>query len=134
MPEIQTLQSTVTWERAWAEQADADAAPLLVFKKSPICPTSHMAEDEFERFVERLKGADSLKILSVDVIGQRPISLQIATDTGVAAAIRVEEQHRNQPRPVVMFDDMDRLQGKSEKAIRGALEVIRAFPGARVIH
>ena len=58
----------------------------------------------------------------------------VATDSGVAAAIRVEEQHRDQPRPVVMLDDMAHLGSKPEKAIRGALEVIRAFPGARIVH
>ncbi len=58
----------------------------------------------------------------------------VATDTGVAAAIRVEEQRRDQPRPVVMLDDMAHLEIKSEKAIRGALEIIRAFPGARIVH
>ena len=58
----------------------------------------------------------------------------VATDAEVAAAIRVEEQRRDRPRPVVMIDDMARLKSKSEKAIRGALAVIRAFPGARIIH
>ncbi len=58
----------------------------------------------------------------------------VATDTGVAAAIRGEEQHRDQPRPVVMLDDMAHLESKSEAAIRATLEVVRAFPGARVVH
>ena len=57
----------------------------------------------------------------------------VATDAGVAAAIRVEEQHRDQPRPVVMLDDMARLQGKSPEAIQSALNVFAVFPGAKVL-
>ncbi len=57
----------------------------------------------------------------------------VATDVGVAAAIRVEEQRRDQPRPVVMLDDMVRLQGKSPEAIQSALNVFAVFPGAKVI-
>ena len=61
-------------------------------------------------------------------------SVWVATDAGVAAAIRVEEQQRERPRPVLMADDVAHLEHKPEKAIRGALEIIRAFPGARIIH
>ena len=57
----------------------------------------------------------------------------VATDAGVAAAIRVEEQYRDQPRPVVMPDDMARLQGKSPEAIQSALNVFAVFPGAKVL-
>lgn len=57
----------------------------------------------------------------------------VATDAGVAAAIRVEEQRRDRPRPVVMLDDMARLRGKSPTAIQSALNVFAAFPGAEVI-
>ena len=57
----------------------------------------------------------------------------VATDAGVAAAIRLEEQHRDQPRPVVMPDDMARLQGKSPEAIQSVLNVFAVFPGAKVL-
>ncbi len=57
----------------------------------------------------------------------------VATDAGVAAAIRVEEQHRDQPRPVVMPDDMARLQGKSPEAIQSVLNLFAVFPGAKVL-
>ena len=57
----------------------------------------------------------------------------VATDAGVAAAIRVDEQHRDQPRPVVMPDDMARMQGKSPEAIQSALNVFAVFPGAKVL-
>jgi hypothetical protein len=33
-----------------------------------------------------------------------------------------------------MEEDVAHLENKSEEAIRGALEVIRAFPGARILH
>ena len=57
----------------------------------------------------------------------------VATDAEVAAAIRVEEQRRDQPRPVVMLDDMAHLESKSEKAIQSALNVFTVFPGAKVL-
>ncbi len=57
----------------------------------------------------------------------------VATDAGVAAAIRVEEQHRERPRPVLMAEDVAHLEHKSEKAIRGALNVVAVFPGAKVL-
>ncbi len=57
----------------------------------------------------------------------------VATDAGVAAAIQVEEQQRERPRPVLMAEDVAHLEHKSEKAIRGALNVCAIFPGAKVL-
>ena len=58
----------------------------------------------------------------------------VATDAEVAAAIRLEEKHRDQPRPVLMASDVSRLQGKSPEAITAVLNVVTVFPGARVLH
>ena len=58
----------------------------------------------------------------------------VATDAEVAAALRVEEQHRDQPRPVVMACDAVKLEGKSPEAIAAVLRVVTVFPGARVLH
>lgn len=44
------------------------------------------------------------------------------------------EQWRESPRSVLSAEDVAHLENKSEQAIRGALKVIRAFPGARIIH
>ncbi len=61
-------------------------------------------------------------------------SVWLAIDQATADEIRAEECQRAEPRPILMANDVARLAIKSEKAIRGALEIIRAFPGARVIH
>lgn len=52
----------------------------ILFKKSPICPVSHGAEREVESFLNQ---ASSIKSYVVDVIGQRPLSQEIAKETGV---------------------------------------------------
>ena len=62
-----------------------------------------------------------------------PHEVWVAMDAGVAAAIRVEEQQRERPRPVLMAEDVAHLEHKSEKAIRGALNVFAVFPGAKVL-
>jgi len=57
----------------------------------------------------------------------------VAMDAGVAAAIRVEEQQRERPRPVLMAEDVAHLEHKSEKAIQSVLNVFAVFPGAKVL-
>ncbi len=61
-------------------------------------------------------------------------SVWLAIDQATADEIRAEEQQREKPCPVLMADDVAHLEIKSERAIRGALEIIRAFPGARILH
>ncbi|HYG76998.1 MAG TPA: bacillithiol system redox-active protein YtxJ [Planctomycetota bacterium] len=81
--QIETLSSLEDWELAWDELASEDAGSVLVFKLSPICPTSHRAEEEFRRFAASLEDSRDLRLLAVDVIGARPISQRIARDTGI---------------------------------------------------
>ena len=52
----------------------------ILFKKSPICPVSHAAEREVESFIEQ---TPSIKSYVVDVIGQHPLSQEIAQETGI---------------------------------------------------
>lgn|GEM_PF-3456641 len=47
--------------------------------------------------------------------------------------LAAEEARRADPRPILVAGDVARLRGKPEGAIRAALEVARAFPGARVL-
>jgi len=81
MAEIEQLTELADWSLLWDAQKAKDAGALLVLKFSPICPTSHAAEDEARRFVAALADSIDLKIVSVDVIGQRSISQRIAADT-----------------------------------------------------
>jgi hypothetical protein len=61
-------------------------------------------------------------------------SIWLALDETTADELRAEEQQREHPRPVLMEEDVAHLENKSEEMIRAALEVIRAFPGARILH
>ncbi len=56
----------------------------------------------------------------------------IALTPGMADEHWGEEAQRLESRPVLLTDDIAKLRGKSEAAVRAALEVARAFPGARV--
>ena len=71
------------WNTLWESQRGADAGVLLVFKRSPICPTSHFIEGVFNRYVSKLAAPAKMRINSVDVIGARPVSQKIAADTGI---------------------------------------------------
>lgn len=57
----------------------------------------------------------------------------IALDPCMATELAAEEAGRENPRPVLVTEDLVRLRGRSEEAVRAALEVARAFPGARVL-
>jgi monothiol bacilliredoxin len=64
-----------------ADVATALAQPLaVVYKHSPICPTSNMAYEEM-RSLRRLQG--DVPVYLVDVIHSRPLSRYIAERVGV---------------------------------------------------
>lgn len=56
----------------------------------------------------------------------------LVVDPCMLPKLALEEGGRPQARPVLLAQDVARLQGKPEDAIRAALEVARAFPGARI--
>ena len=61
-------------------------------------------------------------------------SIWLALNQATADEIRAEEQQRETPRPVLTADDVAKLERKSERAVKAALEIVRTFPGARIIH
>jgi bacillithiol system protein YtxJ len=81
MAAIEQVSDMARWEELWTEAAAPDAKRLLVFKRSPICPTSFAAEAEFNQYVAALNDK-TIHVISVDVIAARPISQRIASDTG----------------------------------------------------
>lgn len=83
MAAIETLENEPDWVACWQAQAAPDAGLLLVFKQSPICPTSHTAEAEFRGCASSLGHPKGLTLKIVDVVHRRPISRRIAEDTGV---------------------------------------------------
>ena len=57
----------------------------------------------------------------------------IALSDETAAELLIEEQQRNEPRPVLRQADVKRLDGMSEHLVRAVLNVAAVFPGARII-
>ncbi|MAG55833.1 MAG: bacillithiol system redox-active protein YtxJ [Planctomycetes bacterium] len=68
---------------AMLKAASADG-PVVVFKKSPICPVSTMAEGEFQSWLGGRDTADGLKIVYVDVIAQRALARGLTAELGIA--------------------------------------------------
>ena len=83
MADIESLTSVEAWTALWEAQKAASAGALLVFKRSPICPTSHFVESNFNRFIGALPPSKDVKIVSVDVVNARPVSQRIAADTKI---------------------------------------------------
>ena len=57
----------------------------------------------------------------------------LALDACAVPELRVAEQARETPRPVLLAEDVARLRGRSPEAVQAVLRVAAAFPGARVI-
>ena len=62
--------------------ASADT-PVLVFKKSPICPVSHRAEFELKSWRKSLTDEDPVRIAMVDVIEERPLARGLTAELNV---------------------------------------------------
>jgi len=70
--EIITLPDDPAAAVAALEAAAADT-PVVVFKKSPICPVSTMAEGNFQNWLNT-RTDTPLKVCVIDVIAQRPLA------------------------------------------------------------
>ncbi len=57
----------------------------------------------------------------------------LALVPSMADDLRAEESQRPKPRPVLLPSDIAKLRGKSEAAVRAALEVARGFESVRVV-
>jgi bacillithiol system protein YtxJ len=57
--------------------------PVLVFKRSPICPVSHRAEGELDSFLRTLAPTDELALARIDVIAERPLARGLTDELGV---------------------------------------------------
>lgn len=69
-----------------AIRAASHERPVLVFKKSPICPVSHRAEWELTSWRKSLDEGAELALSIVDVIGERPLA------RGLTAALDVQHE------------------------------------------
>jgi len=57
----------------------------------------------------------------------------IALDPCMVDELVAEEDANEEPRPVLLAEDVAQLRGKSQAEIASSLEVLRRFPGARVV-
>ncbi|MBN2492840.1 MAG: DUF2847 family protein [Planctomycetes bacterium] len=83
MTELQHLKEIAEWDAVWLAQKEADAAPLLIFKRAPTCATARVIERTFTDWLDSLPAAarDRLRVVAVDVIEQRPVARKVAQDT-----------------------------------------------------
>ena len=91
-----------------------EGTPVLVFKKSPICPVSFAAEAAYRAF---LGGWDQpLKTFEIDVIAQTPLARGLPAELGVRHA---------SPQALVFRDGAlvwhDSHEGLNEEAFRREL-------------
>lgn len=73
------ITSAQEWEDAYQR---SDERPVVVFKHSTTCPVSANAYEEFNNYLNGSPRED-IDYLLVKVIESRPVSNQIAEDTGV---------------------------------------------------
>ena len=58
-------------------------APVLVFKKSPICGTSFVAEQELRDWLGSRPREMALKLVEIDVIRERNLARGISAELGI---------------------------------------------------
>jgi len=66
--------------------AASQAAPVVVFKKSPTCPVSHRAEWEYKSWLKTLPPDSPIRTALIDVIAERPLA------RGLTAALDVQHE------------------------------------------
>jgi bacillithiol system protein YtxJ len=76
------IDASVTSAQAWLDALPADGLVFL-FKHSPVCGTSALAHEEVERFEA---ANPETPVYVVDVLGQRPLSQDLAAVLGVGHA------------------------------------------------
>jgi len=57
--------------------------PVLVFKKSPICPVSHRAEGQYVQWQASLTDADDVQVADIDVIAEKPLARGLTKELGI---------------------------------------------------
>ena len=64
-------------------QESSASASVLVFKKSPICPVSTMAEGELTRWLSTRSEDDQLRVVLIDVIARRSLARGLVAALGI---------------------------------------------------
>ncbi|MCP3915192.1 MAG: DUF2847 family protein [bacterium] len=63
--------------------AASRTTPVVVFKRSPICPVSHRAEAQFGEWLESLATDAEVAIARVDVIARKLLARGLTAELGV---------------------------------------------------
>ena len=63
--------------------ASNNSKDKIIFKFSPICPISFMAEKKFDSWVKNLNNAKEIEVAKVDVINSRSLSQLIEKQTNI---------------------------------------------------
>ena len=56
---------------------------VVVFKKSPVCPTSHRAESQFHSWLEDRSSETSIRVAEIDVIAERSLARGLVAELGI---------------------------------------------------
>jgi bacillithiol system protein YtxJ len=64
-------------------RAASKQGPVVVFKHSPICPTSRWAESELETWLGALSEGHPLTVARIDVIAQRELARGLSRALGI---------------------------------------------------
>ncbi|WP_281887343.1 bacillithiol system redox-active protein YtxJ [Paenibacillus sp. YYML68] len=82
MAQWKEITTTEQWTEAWTASGEK---PFVILKHSTACPVSFSALEEFESYLGKTPNED-VEYLLVKVIESRPVSNQIAEETGVKHA------------------------------------------------
>lgn len=84
---LHVLKSPDHPQAAAALFAERSAArPVVVFKKSPICPVSFRAEDEYQAWCDARSETDDLETVVIDVIEEKPLA------RGLTAELEIQHE------------------------------------------
>ncbi|MBN1826438.1 MAG: DUF2847 family protein [Candidatus Eisenbacteria bacterium] len=61
-------------------------APVLLLKKSPVCPVSRTAETELRHWLEKREGGATIRVARLDVVAERALARGITDRLGIAHA------------------------------------------------
>ncbi|MHB1688511.1 MAG: bacillithiol system redox-active protein YtxJ [Ignavibacteriaceae bacterium] len=81
MTNIKELKTVEEWDQLKKESLSK--TDLVIFKYSPYCSISAVAEENFDSWTSSLKEDSKINFRKVNVISERPVSQHIAKDLGI---------------------------------------------------
>ncbi len=111
MKECKQLNNLDDWEKYKSSETGKEK---IVFKFSPICPVSFMAERKFDSWLKNLEENAEIDIVKVDVINSRSLSQAIANELNI----------RHESPQIIWFDKNGNVKWEAShySITKGALE------------